>query len=51
MITREAIEERIKLLQSEREQVLISLGAYNGAISDCEYWLEELDKQDEEEKE
>ncbi|MBU2040087.1 MAG: hypothetical protein KKH95_13155 [Gammaproteobacteria bacterium] len=51
MITREVIEERIKLLQSERDQMLINLGAYNGAISDCQYWLDLLAEPQEVEKE
>lgn len=38
------ILERIKVLETEREQVKATLLAYEGAIQDCNYWLQQMDK-------
>lgn len=39
MVTKEQIEERIKLLETEKEQTRNNLIAYEGAIQDCKHWL------------
>ena len=48
-ITTEALGERLQQLIEERaqlvqqhEQVLANINAFNGAIKDCEYWVERL---------
>lgn len=38
-MTRKDIEERLATLRAEREQILMTLGAYNGAIQENERWL------------
>jgi len=38
------IQDRIKLLETERDQVKASLVAYEGAIQDCQYWLKQLEE-------
>jgi site-specific recombinase XerD len=45
-MTKEQIQERIKTLETEREQVRSTLLAYEGALQDCKYWLEQLEKKD-----
>ena len=42
MITREMVEKRLEQLTAERDQLVANLQAYNGAIQDCEYWLNQL---------
>lgn len=42
-MNKEKLLERIKLLETEREQVRANLIVYEGAIQDCNYWLKELD--------
>jgi hypothetical protein len=44
MITKEAILQRIKRLEADREKLLSSLNATEGALQDCQYWLSEIDK-------
>lgn len=44
-ITKEAIEERIKRLEADREQALANANALEGAILDCQYWIGELSKE------
>ena len=46
-ITREMIEARLKELQEGAEQMRANLNAYEGAIQDCKYWLEQLTAEDE----
>jgi hypothetical protein len=43
-ITREAVEKRLASLEEVRRQTLANLNALNGAVEDCKYWLEQLDK-------
>lgn len=43
-MNKEQLHERIKLLEAEREQVKATMLAYEGALQDCHYWLEQLDK-------
>ena len=50
-MNKEQIQDRIKKLENEREQLKATLLAYEGAIQDCNYWLQELDKPSEEKKE
>lgn len=44
VMTRQQIEDRIKNLETEREQMRSTLVAYEGAIQDCKYWLAQLEK-------
>lgn len=46
MITREAIEARLAALTAQRDQLIANVGAFNGAIQDCEHWLGVLDTED-----
>ena len=48
-MTKEQIQARLKQLETEREQLRVNLMAYEGAIQDCNYWLQELDKAEEKE--
>ena len=41
-MTKEKLEDRIKQLETEREQVRATLLAYEGALQDCKYWLTSL---------
>lgn len=41
------IQERIKTLETERDQLRNNLVAYEGAIQDCNYWLEQLETKSE----
>lgn len=41
-MNREKLEERIKTLETERDQMRTNLVAYDGAIQDCKYWLSQL---------
>lgn len=43
-MSKEQIQNRIKTLEAERETLRANLIAYEGAIQDCNYWLQELDK-------
>lgn len=49
-MTREKLDERLKNLIQERDNVKSAMAAYEGAIQDCQYWIAELDKQSEEDK-
>jgi len=46
-MTKEKIQERLKTLENEREQMKTTLIAYEGAIQDCKYWLEQLEEKSE----
>lgn len=46
MITKEQIEEKIKLLETERDQLRTNLIAYEGAIQANKQWLDTFDVQD-----
>lgn len=43
-MTLDKILERIKTLEQERDQLRNNLIAYEGAIQDCRHWLEQLEK-------
>jgi len=45
MITREMIEERKAEMVRNRQQAIASVNAFNGAIEDCDFWLETLKPQ------
>jgi peptidoglycan hydrolase CwlO-like protein len=44
VLTKEAVQQRLTELKKQKEQVLADVNALSGAIQDCEYWLEELNK-------
>lgn len=46
-MTKEKVQERLNTLEKEREQVKTSLIAYEGAIQDCKYWLEQMETKSE----
>lgn len=50
-MTKEKLEERIKLLEQQRDALKSNVLAYEGAIQDCQHWLTELDNTSEEVKE
>ena len=40
-MTREKLQERLTILEQEREQVKATLAAYDGAIQECKHWLDQ----------
>lgn len=42
-MTKEQVQTRLAQLTTEREQLRASLAAYEGAIQDCNYWLQQLE--------
>ena len=51
-ITREAVEKRLAMLKHQKDEMLqqienlsANVNAYNGAIQDCEHWLQQLAKE------
>lgn len=46
-MNKEKLEERIQTLEKEREAVRQSLLMYEGALQDCQHWLSELKKAEE----
>lgn len=38
---KQAIQDRITKLETEREQLRTTLIAYEGALEDCKYWLQQ----------
>ena len=51
LITREALLDRLEVLERDRAQVIANINAYDGAIQECKYWLEQLEIAEKEEKE
>ena len=45
-ITKSQVEERRAQLVAERDQHIANISAYNGAIEDCDFWLQVLEDQD-----
>ena len=43
-MTKEKLQERMKQLEMERRQLEATILSYNGAIQDCQHWIAELDK-------
>jgi hypothetical protein len=48
VITKEQIEERKARLQADMQKVLQASYELNGALQDCDYWLEQLEDSDDE---
>jgi site-specific recombinase XerD len=44
---REKLEARLKLLETEREQVQNTVLAYEGAIQESRHWLSQLEEKQE----
>jgi hypothetical protein len=40
----ESLKRRIELLTAQAKQLELNLHAVGGAIQDCQYWLNELEK-------
>lgn len=51
LITREALLDRLEVLERDRAQVIANINAYDGAIQECKYWLEQLELAEKEKKE
>lgn len=51
LIDREALLDRLEVLERDRAQVIANINAYDGAIQECKYWLEQLELAEKEEKE
>lgn len=45
-MTKEQLQERIVKLTSEREQIKTALAAYDGALQEANYWLEQFPKEE-----
>lgn len=45
-ITKEMLEERLELYQKELQQLPLMIKVYEGAIQDCNYWLDALKKEE-----
>lgn len=43
-ITKEKIDERLKVLKNNLQQLEAHVQALNGAVQDCEYWLTVIDE-------
>lgn len=43
-MNKEKLEERIKTLETERDQMRTNIVAYEGAIQDCKHWLSTLEE-------
>lgn len=44
LITKAAIEERLAGLTAHRDQLIQQINMQNGAIADCEHWLQVYDE-------
>ncbi len=49
-ITKEALEQRLAALKRDRTQAVANVNAYDGAIQECQFWLELLKDAEEEEE-
>ena len=49
VITKEALQDHLVELQQQREQAIATVNAISGAIQECEYWLEKLKEEKQEE--
>ena len=45
-MTTDQIKARIEILTAQAKQMEMNLHAIGGAIQDCQYWLNELEKSD-----
>jgi hypothetical protein len=43
-MTKDQIKARIEILTAQAKQLELNLHAIGGAIQDCQYWLNELEK-------
>ena len=50
-ITQQALEQRIASLKTQYDQAIANANALQGAIQDCQYWIEQLKTADAEKKE
>ncbi len=48
VITKEALQDHLVELQQQREQAIATVNAISGAIQECEYWLEQLKEEKQE---
>ena len=44
MISKEALEARLKALLEQKERLVASLQVVDGASQECERWIQEYDK-------
>ncbi len=49
-ITREVLELRLKALERDRAQAIANVNAYDGAIQECNFWIELLKDAEQEEE-
>ena len=49
-ITKEALELRLAALERDRAQAIANVNAYDGAIQECQFWLELLKDAEQEEE-
>lgn len=50
-ISKEALQERLGKLNQGRDNALATLQAYDGAIQECQHWIDYLEKQKKEAQE
>ncbi|KKN66893.1 hypothetical protein LCGC14_0466680 [marine sediment metagenome] len=50
LITKEALELRLAALQRDRAQAIANVNAYDGAIQECNFWIELLKDAEQEEE-
>jgi peptidoglycan hydrolase CwlO-like protein len=41
-ITLEALQSRLQLLNKDREQMVANVNALDGAIQECQHWIDQL---------
>jgi hypothetical protein len=49
-MTKEQLQERIEALRKDRKQSEAMCIMIDGALQDCEHWINQLDKEPEDEK-
>lgn len=49
-MTREQILKRIEALEEQRRNRIADIHAIEGAVQDCQYWLEQIEKNAEKEQ-
>lgn len=42
VVTKEALESRIRDLQTQKDQAIANANALTGAIQDCQFWLDQI---------
>ena len=48
---KDKLEQRIKTLTAQQDQLIADLNAVSGAIQECQYWLEQISQLTEEKPE